>query len=341
MPKNIICGIILWLVSAIGWLSAAQSKLPGGEMIPLWSKEVVPDLSRSRIFGRSLLLDSNRTGLVFLDDKQLFAYAVDHDLGQLSSRDSPEISSPFRLHLWLLDANSGNVVLTKDWGTRVHESDVRVTSGGVLVRTGETLQLYSRDFTQIQDVALPPPGHNSVLIISVSASGRTLMANQIHQKLNVSHLEVFDGGTLKQRFSWDQVPALYHNYSISDDGVAATSFNSRRIVAAEFGDKSWKVVADTNGFCAGGNVPTLVTNEWFVSGCNALSLMSIDGRVLMADFFASGETPSGKTAVAQGGRFVAVSLDSKTVTKHLLTEASVRLTGTRIAVYDLFQKKRI
>jgi len=29
------------------------------------------------------------------------------------------------------------------------------------------------------------------------------------------------------------------------------------------------------------------------------------------------------------------------VTKHLLTEASVRLTGTRIAVYDLFQKKRI
>jgi len=35
--------------------------------------------------------------------------------------------------------------MTKDWGTRPHDSAVQITSGGVLVKTGAIVKLYSTD----------------------------------------------------------------------------------------------------------------------------------------------------------------------------------------------------
>ena len=341
MPK--ILGLALWL-GTIGWAYAAQSEAP--DSVPIWSREIVPDLSRTRNGGRPLLLDSNRAGVVFLKD-QVIVYAVDHDLGQLSSRESPEMSSPFRLHVWLVDANSGKLVLAKDWGTRVHDSAIQVTTGGVLIKTGGIVRLYSADFAQVRNLLLPPDNLASPLdeyrglITRVSPTGKTILVERRNEKRNLSRLDVFDGNTLEARQSWTQPWLSSYGNSISDASIATAYSGLHKILVADFGGKSWNEVADTTGFCAGMNKPTFVADDRLVYGCDKFIEVSTDGRVLMTDSFPKGDTQSGKTSAAQGGEFVAVSLDSKESKKHLLTEVSVRLTAMCVVVYDLKMKKRV
>ena len=333
--------LALWL-GCIGWAYAAQSKPP--DYAPIWSQEIVPDLSRTRNGGQPLLLDSNRAGVAFLKG-QLIVYAVDRDLGQLSSRKSPEISSPFRLHVWLLNANSGKLILTKDWGTRVHDSAVQVTTGGVLVMTGGIVGLYSADFAKVRNLVLPldnsvlPLDEYRGLITRVSATGKTIMVERRNQKRNLSRLDVFDGSTLEPKQSWEQSWLLSYE-SISDAGIATAYSGLHKILVADFGGKRWNAIAKTTGFCASMNEPSFVTDDRLVYGCDGLIVASTDGRVLMTDSFPKGDTQSGKASVAQEGEFVAVSLNSKEVKKHLLTEVNVRLTAMRVVVYDLALKKR-
>src|SRR5262245_43812246 len=110
---------------------------------PGWSQEVLPDLSHIRPgVAPHLLGSSNPAGVAFLRDGQLIVYAVE-PTGHLSSRKSPELSSAFELRVSLLDVKSGKEILTRDWGTRPHDSAVQITSGGVLVQTGGILKLYS------------------------------------------------------------------------------------------------------------------------------------------------------------------------------------------------------
>ena len=344
--------MLVWFWIALG-VCVVQSK--SLDQSPSWSQEVVTDLSRTRNGIRPLLLDGNRAGVTFLDDKQLIAYEVDRDSRQLSSRDSPEVSSPFRLRVSILDAKSGKITLTKDWGTRVGDSAVLVTIAGVLVKTGEIVRSYSPDLTKFWDLALPLD-KDSRLILSVSPTGKTIMINRLNQKLNVSHFHVFDASTLKARFFWDQSPPLYHNYSISDEGIAALNSNDHSVVVTEFGSTKWDAPGGRSKSGCFATSPTLVTNELLVvQQCQDLllqttagvsySLRARDGdrteRAASTQCVPYDGRMLDKTAVASEGRFVARSLPNVKIRKHLLTEPSVCLTGLQVAVYDLTQKRRI
>jgi hypothetical protein len=312
---------------------------------PLWSEEAVPNLSRSDSYPH--LLDSSRAGVAFLGNQQLIAYGVTLDPGKLSSREGPEISSPFRLRLSLLDANSGILEFSKEWGTRFRDTSVQVTSGGVLVKTGGLAKLYSRDFAQARDLPLPIDS-NERYDITVSASGKTILINRIFRRSGTSyfsHLDVLDAKTLDSRYSWDHSPPVGSNYSISDEGaVIATSGSGTSggsiVIASEFGDSNSSVLLNNSrSGCLVGQ-PTLVPDGALVlQSCNDLlfltktgmsySLGSLEGR------------SSGKTAVAQNGRFVAISIDTIEVKRHIFTENNEHLTARHIAIYDLLQKKRI
>jgi hypothetical protein len=152
---------------------------------------------------------------------------------------------------------------------------------------------------------------------------------------------VLDAATAKVRYSWNESPPLYHHYSISDQGIAAVNLVGDFIAVAGFGTSRWARVGEPAGLCASINMPTLYTDQQFVYGCDKLIAMSIDGHVLMTDSFPSGDASSDKTAVAQAGLFVAVSLNTIEVKKHFLAEPSVRVTATHIVVYDLILKKQI
>ena len=122
----------LWLCAVTSACCAESTRQKS--VIPVWSAEVVNDLGGSRKLGAPFLIDSNRAGILFLDNQRLLVYEVRLDLSHLSSRESPDQSSSFILHSSIIDANSGRVVNNKDWGTRPHESAIYVSSGGILVR---------------------------------------------------------------------------------------------------------------------------------------------------------------------------------------------------------------
>jgi hypothetical protein len=101
----------------------------------------------------------------------------------------------------------------------------------------------------------------------------------------------------------------------------------------------------------------MVSDESIVlEGCNKLLLLNPSGVSSALDAFADNASASPASAqcgtyipsmfnkmamVASDAPLVALSLPAIKVTKHLLTEPSVCLTGLQVAVYDLDRKQRV
>jgi len=349
--RLVTAGMLGFLACVLAGSLFSQST---GLIAPTWSQDIVPDLGRVPIRGGSLLLDSNRDGIAFVSDERLLVYAVDHGAGELSSRRSPEVSSPFRLHVWLLDAESARMQAYREWGTRVHDSAVQVTSGGVLVKTGGIVRLYSSDLTEERNLPLALDA-NARVKTSVSVSGRTIMLDRLPAKsLNTlsDHFDVFDASTLTSRYSWSQSPPLFGAYSISDKGIVTSTSGGNKIVSTEFGSSKWTVLRDDSQSTCMMPRPTLVTDESLVWHCKDLIVSTTGGEQytlpIVRDSPDSVQTAicepyagrvGDQTAVASGGRSVALSLVNIRVEKHLLTEARVCFTGMHVAVYDLTLRK--
>jgi len=264
-----------------------------------------------------------------------------------------------------LDARTGKLLLERDWGTRLHSTEVQVTEGGVLVKTGPggIMRSYSPDFGQARDlpVAQDPKGD---YVTSVSASGRSIAVSHYFEKdhnrhIFVSRIDVLDASSLKVRFSWDQYPPYFH-LSMSDESFA-TEHNGV-VALRDFGsaDRS-KVLAAAQGELkegcpAGSTGPKVVSDEAIVlRDCKEVLLLTTAGQSYSLDpFNGYGSTaPEGpcrpynskvfaKVAVASdGARIVALTLPSIKVKKPLLAEARTCLDGLEVAVYDLVLKKRI
>jgi len=331
--KGFLLTFFLWLGA---WGYAVESVSPDSAA-PLWSANEIQDSILARTSGASRLIDGNRAGVTFLDDHQLLLHQVLHDTGQLSSRQSPETSSPFRLHLSVLEAGSGRQLLTRDWGTRFHESSIQVTAGGVVVQTGEILRVLSKDFTVLQQITLPKASYEySDPMISVSPSGKTFLINRFNQKLNISHFDVFDGSTFQGKVSWIESPPLYHLYlySISDQGISALGFNQKGVFYSEFSTGKWKQIGDKTF----GGPPNFITDKELVAGADGqLCLVDIQGH---SEVLSKVEEPlEQKRVVSQDGRFIAIALAHLDIKKHILSEASMSITARRIGVYDLSARK--
>jgi hypothetical protein len=326
---------------------------------PLWSREVVAELSRIPTIDP--LLDNSRAGIIFLDEKRLIVYDVERDLSQLSSRTSPETSSPFRLHLVLLDTDSGKLELYKDWGTRLKDSAVQVTSGGVLVKTGEAVKLFSPDFSQSRPlpITIDP---NYKFSIKTSPSGKTIGIHRIFRKEGHrfgSLLDILDANTLRIKFSWQITPPLYSFFSISDaELTTAGQFNSVAVAALAI-DVQWhslQGIPKTSRCPAGASIMMMVSDHFLVGrDCQDVLLASTEGERYSLDTF-NGESVrstregrcepyggrlSDKVAVASGASLVALALPAVHLKKDFLQEARVCLVGIQIGLYDLTLKKRV
>lgn len=321
---------------------------------PRWSKDLVPDL------GRNPAGTYNLSGVAFLDDRRLLVHVVSRDLSRLSSRESPEVSSTFRLRAWVIDANSGEMEGLKEWGTRPYNSEVWVTSGGVLVKTGGILKLYSPDFAQARDLplALDP---NGSYFVSVSTSGQTIVISHYLRKEQnyVTHIDVLDARTLKIRGSWDQYPPIFR-FSMSDKGFATVRDGVVAMTELGSAERSKVVTVSAalkRSCAAGGAGPRVVSDDLIVlRGCKEVLLVTSAGASISLDTFNGDGSPaasgsrckpyntetSGKVAVASdGARFVALALPALKIKKPVLGERRTCLDGLWVAVYDLTLKKRI
>lgn len=326
IPNKLFVLAVWWL--STGWAYAAQSK-PPDRPAPLWAAPVLQeDQNTANPRGNDL------SGVTFLDNDRLIVHEVDRT-GELSSRTALDASSAFRLHVSILEASSGRAVSNKDWDTRAHNTSIRVTKDGVLVRTGQLVRFYSKDFVDLQQVALPQPDPHDTWIVSVSATGKTVMLN--HYDLKESHFEVRDGSTFKQLKAWSEAP-LRHPYSISDVGIATADSHQKHIVLSEFGSGRWVPLG--KGFACVSS-PTLVTERVLANAaCKELSIVTTEGDVLMTDHSEEHESFSGeKIAVAQSGAVLASSLIQGKGGGFF--DRDVHRTKTHVAVYDLTLKKRV
>jgi len=329
------------LALAGGILLASQTKARDCDS-PLWSAEVLVEPGSAPGSGAHVS-DSSRAGIVFLNDKEIVVYEAGHDTTGPSSRAVREDLNPFSLRLSLIDSASGKLKSSNEQRMRTQESEVFVIAAGLLVKTGGRLALYSADLIQHRDVPFPLD-RNSRFSVTVSASGKTIMLNEVLQNSSeslYSHFEVLDAGTLTLRYSWNASPPLYHHYSISDQLIAAVDFNRHAIVVSDFGSASWRVVGKESGICAGENIPTLFNDKDFFYGCDKFIAMSSDGQSLATEAFPNGETSTTNTAVAQHAPFVSVSVNAVEMKRHLLAESRATVTATHILVYDLATKTRV
>ena len=209
------------LVLAIGaLLGGAVSDSGSAETpSPMWARSLTEDLGSARQMDHGKLRDHDRAGLVFLDNDWLVVYER-RAVPALSSREGLQ-TSRFRLRASLLRAATGELQLRKEWGTRLHESGVYATTGGLVVRTGRTLRLCSRDLEEIRRLELSTQDlcdDRGVVAVRVSGSGRTVLTTSWGLNPYRTCFEVRDGDTLKQRSFW--VGTTYWSaYSLSDIGV--------------------------------------------------------------------------------------------------------------------------
>ena len=217
------------------------------------------------------------------------------------------------------------------------------------------MKVYSPDFAQGRDLplALDP---NQSFFTKVSASGKTIAVSRIVQKEHnvfISHLDVLDATTLKVRHSWNQLPPLYSNFSLSDTRIA---IGHGSIIAVTEFESEWRTILDNSKSRCPAGAPTMVSDELVVlRNCKDILLLTATGvshslgslnddnsdRAATTQCEPYDGRISDKTAVASEVRFVALSLPAVRIKKHLLSEPSVCLTGLQVAVYDLALQKRV
>jgi len=314
---------------------------------PMWSAALIPKLEPGRTHryweGRE------DAGLAYLDNEHLIVHQVHVDFGQLSSRESADVSSPFRLQASLVDGSSGKPLLTREWGTRSGGSAIVVNHAGVIVRTGDTLRLLSSDLVELQKSPLQHDDAERLIDweIQVSASRRSVLFNQyrVNEKnAGLSQYSVLDGETFEDREAWEEVPALRNAaFSVSDHAIAYVKrlHGRDQIVISEFGSKKWNAVWHRAGEgCNDSKVFAMVTGNSFVYACKELSFVA-NGKLQMREKFGKGEEPvNAKVSVAENGRVIAISL-SRINVRLLNEDRTEYLSGLRVVVYDLVLKKRI
>jgi hypothetical protein len=348
------CGLArqLVVVVALSALSmgmfAEHRRSAGLCSAPIWSAVLIPnvELRRSPHYWE----DRENVGITFLDDERILLHYIDMDFGQLSSRQSADVSSPFRLTAILVDGDEGRVLVTREWGTRSGGTAIRVNHGGVFVRTGDTLRLLSDDLVERRKIPIEYDGAEGLIDwdIQVSASRRSVLFNRVRLDNNeskaVSKYYVLDGESFEDREVWEQEPAMRSKaYSVSDNAIAYMKHSANRdqVLIARFGGQNWDAVwKHRSEGCYDSGVFALLTSADFIYACKEFSFVS-DGKTQMRQRFDAGERPvSGKVALAENGRFVAISLARIDVRNE--DDVMVdHLSRLRLVVYDLALKRRI
>lgn len=340
---------LLWLACP-----SVSNPAPLQSVQPLWAREVL----RQEFNGfknplKVMTIPQDRPGVVFLDNNRLIVYETD-STGELSSRANPDVRSSYELYASVIDSGSGELLFTKNWGTRAYGASIHVTAGGILIQTTDELRILADNFAEIRNVPFPhaeDPTFCNKRMISVSPTGQTLMLNCFINtgERNFSHLELLNGKTFGPEYTWTEFPALYERtYSISDKGIVTG------LRVKQFGRNVWHSFIEARqtvnlNTSDVRSALTFITNTSLICLCyGGVSLVSTAGRVLATqpipeNIIIGNQHNSASqvssvankvVAVARDGQFIAVSFDRWEIRSHLLTEASSRRISTQILVCD-------
>jgi hypothetical protein len=284
-----------------------------------------------------------------LDDHRIIVHEVNFSIDQLSSRNGKTSSGAFQLHVSVVDAGSGTTLLGKDWQTGPTGSLVYVTSGGLLVKTGDIFRSLSEQLNEIKQfpVSTRDPGEGWEM--RVSPTGKTILFNHYLQewsggngRRNFSDFELLDGERFEVKYKWTEIPALHDDklYSISDASMVIDDHlhEPDHIIASQFGSRKWQSIGEQpKKTCLRPAILAWIADDSLVYGCEEFSVIS-NGHVVMTDRFDEGEELiANKFSMTRDGRFVAISL------QHLrggFFDTERRTASIRVVIYDLSLKRR-
>jgi hypothetical protein len=178
-----ICAVALVLAGASVLLSPAleaqKPKMSAVADAPVWSVNLQEFGYNGEIAGSKRMAELAGFGSVFFvgDDTIVCTFLTGETVPGLQRRDDPNLILPFKLHAILLDAATGKMRRTLDWGS----DDVNVglfgrTDGTFVLFSEEVVTVFSRDGEVLGEVRGPTASPVSARFkaIRVSPSGSTL-----------------------------------------------------------------------------------------------------------------------------------------------------------------------
>jgi hypothetical protein len=330
---------VVFVFALILLFSDNGSGKTSGNGVPVWTIDLADSGYQSDDSTRDRYLDlqSANEGVAFSDTNTLVAYFVTKaQVPEFSNRKDAKLGSPFRLRAVFGDIPSRKIKSKNDWPTRTFPSWLMPTADGkLIIRTGESLQLYSSELALVKERSLEASGQRfESWQVKGSPSGRVLWLD--HED-GPSKIEVLDATTLRTLSSWEE-EALGSWFSASDYAIAKLPADSPQKVIIKNIGGSWRVLYHAkDAVCA--SAPTFVDDEMLITGpCGSVGLISTSGQILMKDKVPKGEHLEEQVASSRNGNMAAVSLMR---TKGGAFDTSIRRSATAVLVYDIQHRNAV
>jgi len=301
----------------------------------LWKRVVLQDSDH----GPRIIRPSNQfASVTFLDDERI-VISEEVPTGALSKRDSaPE--SAFVLKVQLLNAITGAGAASLSLPTRRAQSSAQAVAGGLLIRAGSKLRLYSAEMKQVSEIPLPQDSGDDKWAVMVSNSQQTVVLR--HYDSTHNQFILLDEATWQVKRKWDNPPAwrpIELPYSASDEALARIDSEQKTILYSKFGDSDWRAIRAPSRIGCSGTTPAWINTVSLVNiGCD-LAVISVGGEVLMRFAPPKNWTFQDRVAISQSGRYLATRQD--TGKGGGFFDRDVIWTGSRIVVYDLSAKSLV
>jgi len=326
-------------------IGADSKKSSGSEVPPLWIADLNQFSYASRpephyIGGRPYI------GGKFIDigvaitalDGVVCYFVTREGVGQLVQRerlDDPATSR--KLNIIFFDPESGALKFRKQLPTRSGFSSVLINDkGNFILRAGDFLRLYGRDFVVLKERKLDATQQYIMdeWQMRLSASGMSLLLN--HYSPSGTYDEILDSSSLGT-ISTLKVPGL-RDFSISERVILHADRDHKKVFVRSSGGQWQTLVPQLPLSCVSN--PVLIDDHRIVNACGReVVLLGLDSNLLMRDEVDKKENLEDLVSVTPDGRFFALS--AMQTKGGFMDYTSIKRGRTRILVYDTTLRKRI
>jgi hypothetical protein len=278
LDTRFLIRVALCLVTVQAGICAPRVK-PSDDANPsvLWKRVVLQDNDH----GPRILRPSNQfASVTFLDDERI-VISEEVPTGALSARDSASPENAFVLRVQLLNAITGAEAASLSLPTRRAQSSAQGVAGGLLIRAGSTLRLYSADMKQVSEIPLPQDSGDDKWALMVSNSQQTVVLR--HYDSTHNQFMLLDEANWQVKRKWDNSPArppIQLPYSASDEALARIDSEQKTILYSKFGDWGWRAIGTQSRLGCSGTPAWINTVSLVNIGCD-LAVISVEGEVLM------------------------------------------------------------
>jgi len=306
---------------------------------PQWSMDL--NLYGYRSFEeQDLRLWTRQQGVRFLTNEALVVYQVQRSENQteLKKRNPSGGGGSFRLKLSIFDVHSGKALKQMDIPASSEAASVIPThDGSFIVRTGESVALYSADFRPLKSIQLPMR-HSSGQEwwdVDVAPSGKTIfLAHQLasREEGSKTELDILDGDSLE---SVGHLSVSHLNsWSAGDEFIASADPYRERGNGILSLDGQWTPLVIAASGCPN-SIQALAFRRVADFGCNLLSVKSLDNS---EQFVSQSEGSSVVSSVVNNRNILAARIDRR---KADFLDNGRLLNPLRIDVFNVEEKRQL